>query len=129
MSWMKRLELFFVLLLSVSLFLPFASAVDTANLTVVQITGWKFFSQYPIVTILTVILFLLLTFQLIHSKIVNSLLTLFLGILVIYLYSIPLGEFAQLSKELLQQLPVGYYASALLVFVMGALTIHKTFFR
>ncbi|BCP60317.1 TPA: hypothetical protein ACGOYL_001098 [Streptococcus suis] len=126
---MKRLELFFVLLLSVSLFLPFASAVDTANLTVVQITGWKFFSQYPIVTILTVILFLLLTFQLIHSKIVNSLLTLFLGILVIYLYSIPLGEFAQLSKELLQQLPVGYYASALLVFVMGALTIHKTFFR
>lgn len=129
MSWMKRLELFCVLLLSVSLFLPFASAVDTANLTVVQITGWKFFSQYPIVTILTVILFLLLTFQLIHSKIVNSLLTLFLGILVIYLYSIPLGEFAQLSKELLQQLPVGYYASALLVFVMGALTIHKTFFR
>ncbi|NQQ32964.1 hypothetical protein HO875_05310 [Streptococcus suis] len=126
---MKRLELFCVLLLSVSLFLPFASAVDTANLTVVQITGWKFFSQYPIVTILTVILFLLLTFQLIHSKIVNSLLTLFLGILVIYLYSIPLGEFAQLSKELLQQLPVGYYASALLVFVMGALTIHKTFFR
>lgn len=126
---MKRLELFFVLLLSVSLFLPFASALDTANLTVVQITGWKFFSQYPIVTILTVILFLLLTFQLIHSKIVNSLLTLFLGILVIYLYSIPLGEFAQLSKELLQQLPVGYYASALLVFVMGALTIHKTFFR
>lgn len=126
---MKRLELFFVLLLSVSLFLPFASAVDTAHLTVVQITGWKFFSQYPIVTILTVILFLLLTFQLIHSKIVNSLLTLFLGILVIYLYSIPLGEFAQLSKELLQQLPVGYYASALLVFVMGALTIHKTFFR
>ncbi|MBY4972305.1 hypothetical protein K6V43_02710 [Streptococcus suis] len=126
---MKRLELFFVLLLSVSLFLPFASAVDTANLTVVQITGWKFFSQYPIVTILTVILFLLLTFQLIHSKIINSLLTLFLGILVIYLYSIPLGEFAQLSKELLQQLPVGYYASALLVFVMGALTIHKTFFR
>lgn len=126
---MKRLELFFVLLLSVSLFLPFASAVDTANLTVVQITGWKFFSQYPIVTILTVILFLLLTFQLIHSKIVNSLLTLLLGILVIYLYSIPLGEFAQLSKELLQQLPVGYYASALLVFVMGALTIHKTFFR
>lgn len=129
MSWMKRLELFCVLLLSVSLFLPFASAVDTANLTVVQITGWKFFSQYPIVTILAVILFLLLTFQLIHSKIVNSLLTLFLGILVIYLYSIPLGEFAQLSKELLQQLPVGYYASALLVFVMGALTIHKTFFR
>lgn len=129
MGWMKRLELFFVLLLSVSLFLPFASAVDTANLTVVQITGWKFFSQYPIVTILTVILFLLLTFQLIHSKIVNSLLTLFLGILVIYLYGIPLGEFAQLSKELLQQLPVGYYASALLVFVMGALTIHKTFFR
>ncbi|HEM6272763.1 TPA: hypothetical protein U2C70_001680 [Streptococcus suis] len=126
---MKRLELFFVLLLSVSLFLPFASAVDTANLTVVQITGWKFFSQYPIVTILTVILFLLLTFQLIHSKIVNSLLTLFLGILVIYLYSIPLGEFAQLSKELLQQLPVGYYASALLVFVMGALTFHKIFFR
>ncbi|NQM29540.1 hypothetical protein HO415_02415 [Streptococcus suis] len=126
---MKRLELFCVLLLSVSLFLPFASAVDTANLTVVQITGWKFFSQYPIVTILAVILFLLLTFQLIHSKIVNSLLTLFLGILVIYLYSIPLGEFAQLSKELLQQLPVGYYASALLVFVMGALTIHKTFFR
>ncbi|MDG4513684.1 hypothetical protein NOL04_02215 [Streptococcus suis] len=126
---MKRLELFFVLLLSVSLFLPFASAVDTANLTVVQITGWKFFSQYPIVTILTVILFLLLTFQLIHSKIINSLLTLFLGILVIYLYSIPLGEIAQLSKELLQQLPVGYYASALLVFVMGSLTIHKTFFR
>lgn len=129
MSWMKRLELFCVLLFGISLFLPFASAVDTANLTVVQITGWKFFSQYPIVTILTVILFLLLTFQLIHSKIVNSLLTLFLGILVIYLYSIPLGEFAQLSKELLQQLPVGYYASALLVFVMGALTIHKTFFR
>ncbi|HFU3811269.1 TPA: hypothetical protein ACGO0K_001240 [Streptococcus suis] len=126
---MKRLELFFVLLLSVSLFLPFASAVDTANLTVVQITGWKFFSQYPIVTILTVILFLLLTLQLIHSKIVNSSLTLFLGILVIYLYSIPLGEIAQLSKELLQQLPVGYYVSALLVFVMGALTIHKTFFR
>ena len=126
---MKRLELFCVLLLSVSLFLPFASAVDTANLTVVQITGWKFFSQYPIVTILTVILFLLLTFQLIHSKIVNSLLTLFLGILVIYLYSIPLGEFAQLSKELLQQLPVGYYASALLALVMGSLTIHKTFFR
>ncbi|HFU4085229.1 TPA: hypothetical protein ACGO7S_000130 [Streptococcus suis] len=126
---MKRLELFCVLLFGISLFLPFASAVDTANLTVVQITGWKFFSQYPIVTILTVILFLLLTFQLIHSKIVNSLLTLFLGILVIYLYSIPLGEFAQLSKELLQQLPVGYYASALLVFVMGALTIHKTFFR
>jgi hypothetical protein len=56
-------------------------------------------------------------------------LTLFLGILVIYLYSIPLGEIAQLSKELLQQLPVGYYASALLVFVMGSLTIHKTFFR
>lgn len=129
MSWMKRLELFCVLLFGISLFLPFASAVDTANLTVVQITGWKFFSQYPIVTILTVILFLLLTFQLIHSKIVNSLLTLFLGILVIYLYSIPLGEFVQLSKELLQQLPVGYYASALLVFVMGALTIHKTFFR
>lgn len=129
MSWMKRLELFFVLLLSVSLFLPFASAVDTANLTVVQITGWKFFSQYPIVTILAVILFLLLTFQLIHSKIINSLLTLLLGILVIYLYSIPLGEIAQLSKELLQQLPVGYYASALLVFVMGSLTIHKTFFR
>ncbi|HFI0270154.1 TPA: hypothetical protein ACGO3Z_000610 [Streptococcus suis] len=126
---MKRLELFFVLLLSVSLFLPFASAVDTANLTVVQITGWKFFSQYPIVTILAVILFLLLTFQLIHSKIINSLLTLLLGILVIYLYSIPLGEIAQLSKELLQQLPVGYYASALLVFVMGSLTIHKTFFR
>ncbi|HFI0398783.1 TPA: hypothetical protein ACGO0M_000439 [Streptococcus suis] len=126
---MKRLELFCVLLFGISLFLPFASAVDTANLTVVQITGWKFFSQYPIVTILTVILFLLLTFQLIHSKIVNSLLTLFLGILVIYLYSIPLGEFVQLSKELLQQLPVGYYASALLVFVMGALTIHKTFFR
>jgi hypothetical protein len=81
------------------------------------------------VTILAVILFLLLTFQLIHSKIINSLLTLFLGILVIYLYSIPLGEIAQLSKELLQQLPVGYYASALLVFVMGSLTIHKTFFR
>ena len=129
MSWMKRLELFCVLLFGISLFLPFSSALDLANYSFVQINGWKFFSQYPIVTILTVILFLLLTFQLIHSKIINSLLTLFLGILVIYLYSIPLGEIAQLSKELLQQLPVGYYASALLVFVMGSLTIHKTFFR
>ncbi|HFI0330491.1 TPA: hypothetical protein ACGPAS_000623 [Streptococcus suis] len=126
---MKRLELFCVLLLGISLFLPFSSALDLVNYSFVQINGWKFFSQYPIVTILAVILFLLLTFQLIHSKIVNSLLTLFLGILVIYLYSIPLGEIAQLSKELLQQLPVGYYASALLVFVMGSLTIHKTFFR
>ncbi|MEG3312590.1 hypothetical protein RFL03_02600 [Streptococcus parasuis] len=126
---MKRLELFCVLLFGISLFLPFSSALDLTNYSIVQINGWKFFSQYPIVTILAVILFLLLTFQLIHSKIVNSLLTLFLGILVIYLYSIPLGEFAQLSKELLQQLPVGYYASALLVFVMGALTFHKTFFR
>ncbi|WP_318150513.1 hypothetical protein [Streptococcus parasuis] len=126
---MKRLELFCVLLFGISLFLPFSSALDLANLSVVQINGWKFFSQYPIVTILAVILFLLLTFQLIHSKIINSLLTLFLGILVIYLYSIPLGEIAQLSKELLQQLPVGYYASALLVFVMGSLSIHKTFFR
>ena len=129
MSWMKRLELFCVLLFGISLFLPFSSALDLANYSVVQINGWKFFGQYPIVTILAVILFLLLTFQLIHSKIINSLLTLFLGILVIYLYSIPLGEIAQLSKELLQQLPVGYYASALLVFVMGSLTIHKTFFR
>ena len=126
---MKRLELFCVLLFGISLFLPFSSALDLVNYSFVQINGWKFFSQYPIVTILSVILFLLLTFQLIHSKIINSLLTLFLGILVIYLYSIPLGEIAQLSKELLQQLPVGYYASALLVFVMGALTIHKTFFR
>ena len=126
---MKRLELFCVLLFGISLFLPFSSALDLANFLIVQINGWKFFSQYPIVTILAVILFLLLTFQLIHSKIINSLLTLFLGILVIYLYSIPLGEIAQLSKELLQQLPVGYYASALLVFVMGSLTIHKTFFR
>ncbi|MGC6553615.1 hypothetical protein ACPC58_10260 [Streptococcus sp. VTCC 12905] len=126
---MKRLELFCVLLFGISLFLPFSSALDLANYSVVQINGWKFFGQYPIVTILAVILFLLLTFQLIHSKIINSLLTLFLGILVIYLYSIPLGEIAQLSKELLQQLPVGYYASALLVFVMGSLTIHKTFFR
>ncbi|HFU3701104.1 TPA: hypothetical protein ACGOY2_000866 [Streptococcus suis] len=126
---MKRLELFCVLLFGISLFLPFSSALDLVNYSFVQINGWKFFSQYPIVTILAVILFLLLTFQLIHSKIVNSLLTLFLGILVIYLYSIPLGEIAQLSKELLQQLPVGYYASALLVFVMGSLTIHKTFFR
>ncbi|HFU3709086.1 TPA: hypothetical protein ACGOZH_000329 [Streptococcus suis] len=126
---MKRLELFCVLLFGISLFLPFSSALDLSNYSFVQINGWKFFSQYPIVTILAVILFLLLTFQLIHSKIINSLLTLFLGILVIYLYSIPLGEIAQLSKELLQQLPVGYYASALLVFVMGALTIHKTFFR
>ena len=126
---MKRLELFCVLLFGISLFLPFSSALDLVNYSFVQINGWKFFSQYPIVTILAVILFLLLTFQLIHSKIINSLLTLFLGILVIYLYSIPLGEIAQLSKELLQQLPVGYYASALLVFVMGALTIHKTFFR
>ncbi|MDG4477657.1 hypothetical protein [Streptococcus parasuis] len=126
---MKRLELFCVLLFGISLFLPFSSALDLTNYSIVQINGWKFFSQYLFVTILAVILFLLLTFQLIHSKIVNSLLTLFLGILVIYLYSIPLGEFAQLSKELLQQLPVGYYASALLVFVMGALTIHKTFFR
>ena len=123
---MKRLELFCVLLFGISLFLPFSSALDLANFSIVQINGWKFFSQYPIVTILAVILFLLLTFQLIHSKIINSLLTLFL---VIYLYSIPLGEIAQLSKELLQQLPVGYYASALLVFVMGSLTIHKTFFR
>lgn len=129
MSWMKRLELFCVLLFGISLFLPFSSALDLVNYSFVQINGWKFFSQYPIVTILAVILFLLLTFQLIHSKIINSLLTLFLGILVIYLYSIPLGEIAQLSKELLQQLPVGYYASALLVFVMGSLTIHKTFFR
>lgn len=129
MSWMKRLELFCVLLFGISLFLPFSSALDLSNYSFVQINGWKFFSQYPIVTILAVILFLLLTFQLIHSKIINSLLTLFLGILVIYLYSIPLGEIAQLSKELLQQLPVGYYASALLVFVMGSLTIHKTFFR
>ncbi|HEM3597945.1 TPA: hypothetical protein U1D15_000109 [Streptococcus suis] len=126
---MKRLELFCVLLFGISLFLPFSSALDLSNYSFVQINGWKFFSQYPIVTILAVILFLLLTFQLIHSKIINSLLTLFLGILVIYLYSIPLGEIAQLSKELLQQLPVGYYASALLVFVMGSLTIHKTFFR
>ncbi|HFI0525762.1 TPA: hypothetical protein ACGO34_000770 [Streptococcus suis] len=126
---MKRLELFCVLLFGISLFLPFSSALDLVNYSFVQINGWKFFSQYPIVTILAVILFLLLTFQLIHSKIINSLLTLFLGILVIYLYSIPLGEIAQLSKELLQQLPVGYYASALLVFVMGSLTIHKTFFR
>ena len=126
---MKRLELFCVLLFGISLFLPFSSALDLVNYSFVQINGWKFFSQYPIVTILSVILFLLLTFQLIHSKIINSLLTLFLGILVIYLYSIPLGEIAQLSKELLQQLPVGYYASALLVFVMGSLTIHKTFFR
>ncbi|HFI0409115.1 TPA: hypothetical protein ACGOX2_000954 [Streptococcus suis] len=126
---MKRLELFCVLLFGISLFLPFSSALDLVNYSFVQINGWKFFSQYPIVTILAVILFLLLTFQLIHSKIINSLLTLFLGILIIYLYSIPLGEIAQLSKELLQQLPVGYYASALLVFVMGALTIHKTFFR
>ena len=129
MSWMKRLELFCVLLFGISLFLPFSSALDLVNYSFVQINGWKFFSQYPIVTILSIILFLLLTFQLIHSKIINSLLTLFLGILVIYLYSIPLGEIAQLSKELLQQLPVGYYASALLVFVMGSLTIHKTFFR
>lgn len=129
MSWMKRLELFCVLLFGISLFLPFSSALDLANYSIVQINGWKFFSQYPIVTILAIILFLLLTFQLIHSKIINSLFTLFLGILVIYLYSIPLGEIAQLSKELLQQLPVGYYASALLVFVMGSLTIHKTFFR
>ena len=129
MSWMKRLELFCVLLFGISLFLPFSSALDLVKYSFVQINGWKFFSQYPIVTILAVILFLLLTFQLIHSKIINSFLTLFLGILVIYLYSIPLGEIAQLSKELLQQLPVGYYASALLVFVMGALTIHKTFFR
>lgn len=129
MSWMKRLELFCVLLFGISLFLPFSSALDLANYSVVQINCWKFFSQYPIVTILAVILFLLLTFQLIHSKIINSLLTLFLGILVIYLYSIPLGEIAQLSKELLQQLPVGYYASALLALVMGLLTIHKTFFR
>ena len=126
---MKRLELFCVLLFGISLFLPFSSALDLVNYSFVQINGWKFFSQYPIVTILAVILFLLLTFQLIHSKIINSLLTLFLGILVIYLYSIPLGEIAQLSKELLQQFPVGYYASALLVFVMGSLTIHKTFFR
>lgn len=126
---MKRLELFCVLLFGISLFLPFSSALDLVNYSFVQINGWKFFSQYPIVTILSIILFLLLTFQLIHSKIINSLLTLFLGILVIYLYSIPLGEIAQLSKELLQQLPVGYYASALLVFVMGSLTIHKTFFR
>lgn len=126
---MKRLELFCVLLFGISLFLPFSSALDLVNYSFVQINGWKFFSQYPIVTILAVILFLLLTFQLIHSKIINSLLTLFLGILIIYLYSIPLGEIAQLSKELLQQLPVGYYASALLVFVMGSLTIHKTFFR
>lgn len=126
---MKRLELFCVLLFGISLFLPFSSALDLANLSVVQINGWKFFSQYPIVTILAVILFLLLTFQLIHSKIINSFLTLFLGILVVYLYSIPLGEIAQLSKELLQQLPVGYYASALLALVMGSLTIHKTFFR
>jgi len=126
---MKRLELFCVLLFGISLFLPFSSALDLVNYSFVQINGWKFFSQYPIVTILSVILFLLLTFQLIHSKIINSLLTLFLGILVIYLYSIPLGEIAQLSKELLQQLPVGYYASALLLFVMGSLTIHKTFFR
>lgn len=126
---MKRLELFCVLLFGISLFLPFSSALDLTNYSIVQINGWKFFSQYSIVTILAVILFLILTFQLIHSKIVNSLLTLILGILVIYLYSIPLGEIAQLSKELLQQLPVGYYASALLVFVMGALTIHKTFFR
>ncbi|HEM3677594.1 TPA: hypothetical protein ACGOWE_001783 [Streptococcus suis] len=126
---MKRLELFCVLLFGISLFLPFSSALDLSNYSFVQINGWKFFSQYPIVTILAVILFLLLTFQLIHSKIINSLLTLFLGILVIYLYSIPLGEIAQLSKELLQQLPVGYYASALLVFVMGSLTIHKIFFR
>ena len=126
---MKRLELFCVLLFGISLFLPFSSALDLVNYSFVQINGWKFFSQYPIVTILAVILFLLLTFQLIHSKIINSFLTLFLGILVIYLYSIPLGEIAQLSKELLQQFPVGYYASALLVFVMGALTIHKTFFR
>lgn len=126
---MKRLELFCVLLFGISLFLPFSSALDLANFSIVQINGWEFFSQYPIVTILAVILFLFLTFQLIHSKIINSLLTLLLGILVIYLYSIPLGEIAQLSKELLQQLPVGYYASALLVFVMGTLTIHKTFFR
>ncbi|HEM3665368.1 TPA: hypothetical protein U1C77_001014 [Streptococcus suis] len=126
---MKRLELFCVLLFGISLFLPFSIALDLSNYSFVQINGWKFFSQYPIVTILAVILFLLLTFQLIHSKIINSLLTLFLGILVIYLYSIPLGEIAQLSKELLQQLPVGYYASALLVFVMGSLTIHKTFFH
>lgn len=126
---MKRLELFCVLLFGISLFLPFSSALDLANYSVVQINGWKFISQYPIVTILSVILFLLLTFQLIHSKIINSFLTLFLGILVIYLYSIPLGEIAQLSKELLQQLPVGYYASALLALVMGSLTIHKTFFR
>ena len=126
---MKRLELFCVLLFGISLFLPFSSALDLVNYSFVQINGWKFFSQYPIVTILAVILFLLLTFQLIHSKIINSLLTFFLGILVVYLYSIPLGEIAQLSKELLQQLPVGYYASALLVFVMGSLTIHKTFFR
>lgn len=129
MSWMKRLELFCVLLFGISLFLPFSNALDLVNYSFVQINGWKFFSQYPIVTILAVILFLLLTFQLIHSKIINSLLTFFLGILVVYLYSIPLGEIAQLSKELLQQLPVGYYASALLVFVMGSLTIHKTFFR
>lgn len=129
MSWMKRLELFCVLLFGISLFLPFSNALDLANYSFVQINGWKFFSQYPIVIILAVILFLLLTFQLIHSKIINSLLTLFLGILVVYLYSIPLGEIAQLSKELLQQFPVGYYASALLVFVMGSLTIHKTFFR
>ena len=114
---MKRLELFCVLLFGISLFLPFSSALDLANFSIVQINGWKFFSQYPIVTILAVILFLLLTFQLIHSKIINSLLTLFLG------------KIAQLSKELLQQFPVGYYASALLVFVMGSLTIHKTFFR
>ena len=126
---MKRLELFCVLLFGISLFLPFSSALDLVNYSFVQINGWKFFSQYPIVTILAVILFLLLTFQLIHSKIINSLLTFFLGILVVYLYSIPLGEIAQLSKELLQQFPVGYYASALLVFVMGSLTIHKTFFR
>ncbi|MBY5011051.1 hypothetical protein [Streptococcus suis] len=126
---MKRLELFCVLLFGISLFLPFSSALDLENFSIVQINGWEFFSQYPIVTILAVILFLFLTFQLIHSKIINSLLTLFLGMLVIYLYSIPLGEIAQLSKELLQQLPVGYYASALLVFVMGSLTIHKTFFR
>lgn len=126
---MKRLELFCVLLFGISLFLPFSSALDLVNYSFVQINGWKFFSQYPIVTILAVILFLLLTFQLIHSKIINSLLTFFLGILVVYLYSIPLGEIAQLSKELLQQLPVGYYASALLLFVMGSLTIHKTFFR
>ena len=126
---MKRLELFCVLLFGISLFLPFSSALDLVNYSFVQINGWKFFSQYPIVTILAVILFLLLTFQLIHSKIINSLLTLFLGILVVYLYSIPLGEIAQLLKELFQQLPVGYYASALLVFVMGSLTIHKTFFR